>query len=77
VEERVYEVALWLRTPGGASFPQYVEVVSASFPLAAVARVMQRYSLTTVVYAAVVLLGTAETDIIRYRCGVQIRKEAV
>jgi hypothetical protein len=76
--EKLYEVALWLRAPGGASFPQYVEVVPASFPLAAVALVMQRCNLTTVAYVAVACLGSVNgTDIIRYRHGVQIQKETV
>jgi hypothetical protein len=76
--KRLYEVALWLRAPGGANFPQYVEVVPASFPLDAVAQVMRCYNLTTVVYAAVACLGgAAGIDVVRYRHGVWRRKEAV
>jgi hypothetical protein len=68
--EREYDVALWLRVPDGANFAEYVGVVRAAFPLAAVAALIKEYDLSMVVYAAVGLGDGG--GVVRFRQGVRI-----
>jgi hypothetical protein len=68
--EREYDVALWLRSPDGVSFAEYVGVVRAAFPLAAVAALMSECRLSLVGYAAVGLGDGG--GVVRFKQGVRI-----
>jgi hypothetical protein len=59
----IYDVAIWRsRFNGGAQFPEYIDLIRADSPLAAVTTLMGRHRLTSIYRAAAAEVGTTAIE---------------